>query len=92
MKKTLVILIAVLSVFMIFSFAVSAEEPSVDTYGVKITVNGLDDVRDFFIAKGEFDSYKEIKTWASQVVQWIGIHLPMQRTQVRSLVREDPIY
>lgn len=62
MKKALFILVAVLSVLMMLSFSVSAEEPSVDTYGVKITVNGLDDVRDFFIAKGEFDSYKEIKT------------------------------
>ena len=26
----------------------------------------------------------------SLVVQWLRIHLPMQRTQVRSLVQEDP--
>ena len=26
----------------------------------------------------------------SLVVQWLGIHLPMQGTQARSLVREDP--
>ncbi len=62
MKKALVVLIAVLSVFIMLGFAVSANEPSVDTYGVKITVNGLSEARDFFIAKGEFDSYKEIKT------------------------------
>ncbi len=35
--------------------------PTVDTYGVKITVDGLYDVKDFFIAKGEFNSYNEIK-------------------------------
>ena len=28
-------------------------------------------------------------TGASLVVQWLRIHLPMQGTQVRSLVRED---
>ena len=27
---------------------------------------------------------------ASLVAQWLGIHLPMQGTRVRSLVREDP--
>ena len=26
----------------------------------------------------------------SQVVQWLGIHLPTQRTQVLSLAQEDP--
>ena len=35
--------------------------PTVDTYGVKITVNNLYDIKDCFIAKGEFDSYNEIK-------------------------------
>ncbi len=35
--------------------------PTVDTYGVKITVDGLYNVKDFFIAKGEFNSYNEIK-------------------------------
>ncbi|KAJ8783600.1 hypothetical protein J1605_008643 [Eschrichtius robustus] len=29
---------------------------------------------------------------ASLVVQWLRIRLPMQGTQVRSLVREDPTY
>ena len=28
--------------------------------------------------------------WASLVAQWLRIHLPMQGTRVRSLVREDP--
>ena len=28
--------------------------------------------------------------WASLVAQWLRIHLTMQGTQVRSLVREDP--
>ncbi|MBR4881759.1 MAG: leucine-rich repeat domain-containing protein, partial [Clostridia bacterium] len=35
--------------------------PTVDTYGVKITVNNLYDVKDCFISKGEFNSYNEIK-------------------------------
>lgn len=35
--------------------------PSVSTYGVKVTVDGLYDAKDFFIAKGKFDSYNEIK-------------------------------
>ncbi|KAJ8793328.1 hypothetical protein J1605_000323 [Eschrichtius robustus] len=30
--------------------------------------------------------------WTSLVVQWLRIRLPMQGTQVRSLVREDPTY
>ena len=30
------------------------------------------------------------KVWASLVVQWLRIHLPMQGTRVRALVREDP--
>ena len=28
--------------------------------------------------------------WASLVVQWLRIRLPMQGTRVRALVREDP--
>ena len=61
MRKLSFILIAVLTVFMFMGLAVSAQEPAVEVYGVKITVNGLDNAKDFFIAKGEFDSYKEIK-------------------------------
>ena len=29
---------------------------------------------------------------ASQVAQWLRIHLPMQGTRVRALVGEDPTY
>ena len=29
--------------------------------------------------------------WTSLVAQWLRIHLPMQETGVRALVREDPI-
>ena len=32
----------------------------------------------------------KIIMWASLVVQWLRIHLPMQGTQVQSLVWEDP--
>ncbi len=35
--------------------------PSVDTYGVMVTVNDLYDIKDCFIAKGEFNNYNEIK-------------------------------
>ncbi|MBR4881937.1 MAG: leucine-rich repeat domain-containing protein, partial [Clostridia bacterium] len=35
--------------------------PTVDVYGVKITVNNLYGAKDFFIAKGEYGSYNEIK-------------------------------
>ena len=31
----------------------------------------------------------KIIMWASLVVQWLRIHLPMQGTQVQSLVQED---
>ena len=32
---------------------------------------------------------KKFNSWSSLVVWWLGICLPMQRTQVRSLVQED---
>ena len=32
-----------------------------------------------------------VKSWASQVIQWYRIRLPMQETQVWSLGREDPL-
>ena len=35
--------------------------PYVSTYGVKITLHNIYDAKDFFIAKGEFNSYNEIK-------------------------------
>ena len=34
--------------------------------------------------------FKKIPVGTSLVAQWLRIHLPMQRTQVRALVREDP--
>lgn len=34
---------------------------SVSTYGVKITLHDLFDVKDFYIAKGEYQTYREIK-------------------------------
>ena len=37
-------------------------------------------------------SVKSCITGASLVAQWLRIHLPMQGTQVRSLVREDPTF
>ncbi len=36
-------------------------EASVSSYGVKITLHDLNDISDFFIAKGEYHSYREIK-------------------------------
>ena len=37
--------------------------------------------------------FLKIKTYRTSLeVQWLGIHLPMQGTQVRPLVQEDPIY
>ena len=38
----------------------------------------------------KFHTHKKIFFWASLVAQWLRIHLSMQGTQVRSLVREDP--
>ena len=35
---------------------------------------------------------QKITYWASLVAQWLRIRLPMQGTQVRALVREDPTY
>ena len=32
------------------------------------------------------------KPWTSLMVQWLRIRLPMQGTQVRSLVQEDSTY
>ena len=34
--------------------------------------------------------FKTCQLGTSLVVQWLRIHLPMQGTQVRSLVQEDP--
>ena len=36
-------------------------------------------------------SLKESKLQASLVAQWLRTHLPMQETQVQSLVQEDPV-
>ena len=33
---------------------------------------------------------KSIYVWTSLVAQWLRVHLPMQETQVRALVQEDP--
>ena len=33
---------------------------------------------------------KKRDRWASLVAQWLGVRLPMQGTQVRALVQEDP--
>ena len=33
---------------------------------------------------------KMLLSWASLVAQWLRIHLPLQWTRVRALVREDP--
>ena len=35
---------------------------TVDTYGVTVTVNNLFGVKDFFIAKGHFTTYRDVKT------------------------------
>ena len=32
-----------------------------------------------------------MQTWASQVAQWLRIHLPVEETQFRSLSNEDPM-
>ena len=34
--------------------------------------------------------YLKVVSWASLVVQWLRICLPMQGTRVRALVQEDP--
>ena len=33
---------------------------------------------------------KMVNLGASLVAQWLGIHLPMQGTGIRALLREDP--
>ena len=35
--------------------------PYVSAYGVKVTVHNLNNVKDFYIAKGEYNTYREIK-------------------------------
>ena len=37
----------------------------------------------------QFKKFKN-SNWASLVAQWLRIHLPLQGTWVRALVREDP--
>ena len=34
--------------------------------------------------------YIYMEKWTSMVVKWIGMNLPMQGTQVRSLVQKGP--
>ena len=38
-----------------------------------------------------FDSYKDLRIWASLVAQTVKNLPPMQETQVQSLGREDPL-
>ena len=38
----------------------------------------------------EMDRLQKLRHGTSLVAQWLRIHLPMQGTQVRALVREDP--
>ena len=40
--------------------------------------------------RGILLSFKKYNPWTSLVAQWLRIHLQMQGTQVRYLVREDP--
>ena len=44
--------------------------------------------------QGKHMSYTSIKKkgWVFPGAQWIRIHLPMQETQVQSLIREYPIF
>ncbi len=44
-----------------FKYDFIEEPPSVSSDGLKITVDGLRNIKDFFIAKGNLNSYKEIK-------------------------------
>ena len=37
-----------------------------------------------------FGTFKNVQIGTSLVAQWLRIHLPMQGTHVRALVREDP--
>ena len=39
-----------------------------------------------------FVSQDVVSLWTFQVVQWLGICLPMQEIRVQSLVQEDPTY
>ena len=44
----------------------------------------------FLFIDQETSYYQESNSWTSLVVQWLRILLPMQGTQVRALVEEDP--
>ncbi|MBR5515295.1 MAG: InlB B-repeat-containing protein [Clostridia bacterium] len=44
-----------------YLFVKEAKNASVTADGVTVTVNGLSDARDFFIAKGSHDTYSEVK-------------------------------
>lgn len=45
----------------IMSLDLTVINASVSTYGVKVTVHDIYDVKDIYIAKGEFETYREIK-------------------------------
>ena len=40
---------------------------------------------------GNTNRSQKVMPWTSEVVQWLRIHLPMQRTWVQLPVRKDPI-
>lgn len=60
MKKLFLPLFIVI-LFITLCFNISAYEPDVSADGVVITVNGLDGVRDIFIARGEHPDYRSLK-------------------------------
>ena len=57
-------------------------EKSVIYFGKKCNQNGYDSNKTMLL--------KRISKGTSLVAQWLGVHLPMQGTRVRSLVWEDP--
>lgn len=39
----------------------TAKEPYLSAYGVQLTVHDLYDIKDYFIAEGDYDTYREVK-------------------------------
>ena len=56
-----------------------------EAFKKKLSLNSLD-----MVSVSPFKMLKINDLWASLVVQWLTIRLPMQGTRVRSLVQEDP--
>lgn len=67
MKRVLKFIVVLIGVVLFLSLSLYAADQTndikteVSTYGVRITLRNLYDVKDFYIARGEYNTYRELK-------------------------------